>query len=68
MPFLTAAAAAGGDSAVTEAEPGATTRDDSDPAPGDTEPSATEGAGEPVLVEDAVEGSAEEAAEEKAEA
>ena len=62
------AAAAGGDSAATEAEPGATTRDDSAPAPADTEPSATEGAGEPVLVEDAVEGSAEEAAEEKAEA
>ena len=59
---------AGGDSAATEAEPGATTRDDSAPAPADTEPSATEGAGEPVLVEDAVEGSAEEAAEEKAEA
>jgi N utilization substance protein A len=62
------AAAAGGDSAATEAELGATTRDDSAPAPADTEPSATEGAGEPVLVEDAVEGSAEEAAEEKAEA
>jgi transcription termination/antitermination protein NusA len=62
------AAAAGGDSAATEAEPAATTRDDSAPAPADTEPSATEGAGEPVLVEDAVERSAEEAAEEKAEA
>jgi N utilization substance protein A len=42
--------------------------DDSAPAPADTEPSATEGAGEPVLVEDAVEASAEDAAEEKAEA
>ncbi|HEU4865372.1 MAG TPA: transcription termination factor NusA, partial [Actinomycetota bacterium] len=62
------AAAAGGDSAATEAEPGATTRDDSASAPTDTEPSPADGAGEPVLVEDAVEGSAEEAAEEKAEA
>jgi N utilization substance protein A len=61
-------AAAGGDSAATEAEPSATTRDDSAPAPADTEPSATEGADEPVVVADPVEGSAEEAAEEKAEA
>jgi N utilization substance protein A len=61
-------AAAGGDSVATEAEPSATTRDDSAPAPADTEPSATEGADEPVVVADPVEGSAEEAAEEKAEA
>jgi N utilization substance protein A len=62
------AAAAGGDSAATEAEPSATTHDESAPAPADTEPSATESADEPLVVEDAVGGSAEEAAEEKAEA
>jgi N utilization substance protein A len=61
-------AAAEGDSAATEAEPSATTHDDSAPAPADTEPSVAEGADEPAVVEDAFEGSAGEAAEEKAEA
>ena len=62
------AAAAEGESAATEAEPSATTHDDSAPAPADTKPSAAESADEPVVVEDAVEASAGEAAEEKAEA